>query len=76
MDEVFLNSVQSDNKNCMISKAESAILGLESGFLPHENFLCDLLFHSIIDNALERRKWLSDCQLNKIVNVYYRITGT
>lgn len=75
MDEVFLNNVSADNIKCMIHKTESAILGTELGILPNDNFFCDLSFHSIIESALNKRKMLSECDLTKIVNVYYRITG-
>lgn len=76
MDEVFLNKVQSDNINCLIDKCEKYVSRLQAGLLLDDNFLCDLTYHSIVDNALESHKMLSDCQLTKIVNVYYHITGT
>lgn len=76
MDEVFLNKVHANNLDCFISKAVSAVSAMDAGFLPNDNFSCDLGIHSIIDSALDQRKILSDCQQNKIVNVYYHVTGT
>ena len=76
MDEVFIDNVKSDNLNCWISKLESAVLGYQTGQMPNSNFFCDVQFHSIVNKGLERKDWLRLCDLERIINVYYNITGT
>lgn len=76
MDEVFIDNVKNDNLNCWTNKVESAILSRQSGLMPNSNFFCDVQFHSIVNKALERKEWLRLCDLERIINVYYRITGT
>lgn len=76
MDEVFIDKVKSDNLDCWINKLESAVLGYQTGQMPNSNFFCDVQFHSIVNRGLERKEWLRLCDLERIINVYYNITGT
>lgn len=76
MDETFISDVQSDNLDCWISKVENAVASKQAGLAVNPNYYCDTQFHSIVDKALSHADWLAECDLERIVNVYYRITGT